>query len=439
MLTAAWFPLRFHAQQSALWRCPARFVSVVAGRGSGKTEIARRRVVRYLAVSKKWSDPVYFYALPVREQAKRVAWPKLKQLMPAGWIKNVNETELKIETVFGSTLYVFGMDKPHRAEGLQYDGGVIDESSDQKPGVFNITFLPALSHRGGWCWRIGAPKRYGVGAKDFKQFYYKGLKGECLNDDPNMRIQSFNWASSDIVDPSVIAFARATLDQRDFNEQYGGRWEQSGGRVYYAYDDELNVAPVQYNSQLPIVIGSDFNVSPMSWVIGHRYPNGLHIFDELFMRDVSTGDALNELFRRYGNHENGFEFFGDATGKARKTAASSAAQSDYIVINNDGRFKKKRLFYPPSNPPISDRYASVNALCCNAGNERRLMVDPKCKNLRSDLENMVYLEGTREPDERNKDTGHITDALGYIIHRVFPLRAIQESKPAIHSFAPSVI
>lgn len=435
MLPQVWFetPLKPHKAQSALWRCPARFVAVCAGRGSGKTMLARMRAVRMLPLKKPWSDPLYFYALPTIQMCRRIAWPKIKELIPRDWIKDKNETEMRIDTVFGSTLYVFGMDKPDRAEGSQYDFGIIDESSDQKPSVFNRTFLPALSHKKGCCWRIGVPKRYGCGAKDFKSFFDKGLKGECINNNPDMRIQSFSWESEDLIDPDVLEFARANLELRDYNEQYRAHWEESGGRIYYAYDDVLNTDnEITYKPELPIVVGSDFNVNPMSWVIGHRFPNSIQIFDEIFIRNVSTGDALNELYRRYSTHKKGFEFFGDATGRARKTAASSAAFSDYIQIKNDTRFRGSKIYYPKSNPYLTDRFASVNAFLCNVNGERRLMIHPRCKNLRTDLLDRVYIEGTREPDDSNSDHGHISDALGYIIHRVFPLKTISESAPQAH-------
>lgn len=425
MITSEWFPLRPHAIQSRLWRTKSRFACVVAGRSSGKTMLSRRRVVRMLPVIKPWSDPIYFYALPTRDQAKRIAWGKIKKLIPEDWLTkdSINETELKITTKFGSTLYVFGMDKPQRAEGLQYDGGVIDESSDQKPGVFDKTFLPALADRAGWCWRIGVPKRYGVGGAEFKEFYEMGLKGECIANDPTLRVESFTWSSEDIVDPSTIAFMRHKLDTRDYNEQMRASWEQATGLIFYSYDDLLNVDDsINWRRDLPITVSMDFNVNPMSWVIGQRIENGeLVIFDEIFMRNVSTQDALNELYKRYPTSKSGYEFFGDASARARKTAATSAAMSDYIIIANDQRFKGSKIIFPKANPNISDRFASCNAMFCNAIGKRRCRIHPRCKNLRQDLQRRVYVEGTREPDDSG-DVGHITDALGYLIHRAFPLK-----------------
>ena len=418
-LPPAWFPLRYHELQQRLWTTKHRFVAVAAGRGSGKTELARRRVVRFLPVRKPWHDPIYFYALPTIAQAKRVAWKPIVNLIPPEWIRKINQSELSIETVYGSTLYVVGMDKPQRIEGVQWDGGVIDESSDQKPGSFDLSVLPALSHKNGWCWRIGVPKRHGIGAREFKTFFDN--KGE---------VDSYTWPSSSVLTPEQLAWAERNLDPRDFNEQYNATWESASGAIFYAYDDTLNVSEVaQYNPKLPIVVGSDFNVDPMCWVIGHiinidEQTKHVHIFDELFIRNTNTPSTLDELFRRYGNHQAGFYFFGDASGRARKTSANF---SDYVLIKQDARFKGSRIFYPQANPRLQDRFAACNAMFCNAANGRRSFINPKCKHLRADLLERAYEEGTSEPNDEG-DVGHISDAFGYIIHRMFPVRAILTDK-----------
>jgi hypothetical protein len=412
MLTLAWTQLRYHRAQSELWRCPARFVAVAAGRGSGKTELARRRIARFLAIRKPWPDPMYFYALPTVNQAKRVAWKPLLKLIPAEWISKINHSDMVIETVYGSSLYVLGMDKPERAEGVQWDGGIIDESCDQKPSVFDLNLLPALSWRNGWCWRIGVPKRYGIGAENFKAFFERGLKYSS-------DVQSFTWMSEEILTPDQLAWAREHLDARDFNEQYRATWERAGGTIFYAFLQADHVTDeVTYEPQMPLVIGSDFNVDPMCWVIGHIKGQELHVWDELFVRNTNTAETLNILYTKYGTHRGGFEFYGDASSRARKT---SAAQSDYVQIRSDLRFTGARVFYPQSNPAVVDRFAACNAMFCSASGVRRLFIHPRCVHLIRDLKAREWKQGSREPDDYG-DVGHMTDALGYVVHRRFPIK-----------------
>lgn len=415
-LPNAWFALRHHALQQKLYTTKARFVCVAAGRGSGKTEIARRRIVRMLPVKKQWSNPLYFFALPTYAQAKRVAWKPLKALVPKSWVAKIHESDLKIETVFGSTLYVLGMDKPERAEGVQWDGGVLDESSDQRPKIFDTSILPALTHRKAFCWRIGVPKRYGVGAKEFKEAFDKGI------DSADPLRESYTWPSADILTEEEITWASENLDPRDFNEQYNANWEQASGGIFYAFTKDNVSIQAEYNSSLPIWVGSDFNVDPMAWVLCHRVrDNGVEklvVFDEIWKRNTNTQQTLDYLYEHYKEHKAGWEFYGDASGSARKTSATT---SDYLQILNDNHYMKKQVYYPRSNPLRVNRFAACNAMFCNADNRRRVLINPRCTHLISDLEQRAYKEGSREPNDFG-DIGHITDAFGYVIYMRYPLK-----------------
>lgn len=418
MVSLPWKQLRRHKLQQRLWTTTARFTAVAAGRGSGKTELARRRVVRFLPVTKPWPDPLYFYALPTYSQAKRVAWDPILQLIPREWIKSANKSELCVETIFGSKLYIVGMDKPERIEGVQWDGGVIDESSDQRPKAFDRSVMPALSHRDAWCWRIGVPKRFGIGAREFRQFFNLGLQGLTIPG-TNIKVESYSWPSADIIEPSALAAARALLDEIDFREQYEASWEDVGGTVFHSFDRETNVKRCDYVRDLPILVGSDFNVNPMCWTLAHSINDRiLVVFDEIFIRNTNTQATLDYLAKKYSSHTAGWEFYGDASGGARKT---SATFTDVAMIKNDERFLNKKVKYYKSNPPVLDRFAATNALLKNAQGVSRLFIDPSCTHLIADLEDRAFKEGTRTPDEGG-DIGHITDALGYIVYRRFPIR-----------------
>lgn len=425
VLSKGWYPLRYHKKQYEAWTSQKRFVVLPCGRGSGKTEIARRRIVLYLAKKKSWPDPIYIYTLPTYSQAKRVAWKPILNLIPKHWIKKngINTTDMSIETKFGSTLYIAGLDKPERVEGLQIDGGVSDEASDTRPDAYERTIMPMLTHRNAWFWRIGVPKRYGVGAVNFKSYFDKGLQGH-----PD--ILSLTWPSSSVLTQEQLASFAELMSPKDYAEQMDATWQDVGGLIFYGFKQGENVAESsRYDPSLPIVVGSDFNVNPMSWVLAHRDMENrqLRVFDELFIRNTNTPETLNHLHQRYHTHQGGWEFFGDATGAARKT---SAHRSDYVIIRNDTRFAPKKVYYSKVNPPKQDRFAACNALLCNAHGHRNLLVHPKCSNLINDLNSRSYKEESHEPDDYG-DIGHISDALGYIVCKVFPLRAFVTKAPAV--------
>lgn len=414
MVSLNWKPFEAHKTQQELWNYRGQFAAVWAGRGSGKTDLAKRKLVISLPDIKSWPDPRYFYGAPTEQQAKRIAWDDFQGMIPPNWVRKINASDLYIETLWGARLYVVGLDKPPRVEGLQWDGGVIDESCDIKPGAFRLSILPALTWRKGWCWRIGVPKRQGIGAPEFKRLCQQAAKG--LIDDT----EAFNWASSDIVPRRLLCHARATMAPKDYKEQFDGQFQSAGGGVFYAFDEEVNIKPCSYQRNMPLIIGQDFNVDPIAWVIGHLWENRIEWIDELFIHDTNTAATLEILYQKYSHHRAGFRFFGDATGQARKT---SAALSDYRQIEGHAGFKRlgRTVHYPKGNPPVEDRFAACNAMFKNRLGRSRMFVDPGCLNLIADLEARTYKKGTREPADVG-DVGHITDAMGYPVHRLFPIQ-----------------
>lgn len=426
MLPKAWTTFRWTVKQLSLLDSQARFIALPCGRGSGKTEIAFRNLVVRLAKrpQQESSPSLHAYTAPTNAQAMRVGWDKLQALIPRGWIRTVKVTDQYIETIFGSRVYVLGMDQPQRIEGNQWCHIILDESSDQHPGVFDKTVLPALTHHRGSCWRIGVPKRQGIGAAEYRRFC------ETAASEPNEDRACFSWPSSDVLSRDDLAYAMEHLDPRDFDEQFNATWQRSGGQVFFAFDEAYNVRPVTYDRQRALVVGSDFNVDPMCWSFGHRYDGRMEWFDELFMRDTNTQAALDATWARYQDHAGGFEFYGDASGRARKTSAST---TDYLLIANDMRFKRagRTIHYPESNPAIEDRIAAMNALFLNAAGHRRQFIDPKCEHLIADLKNRHYRPGTREPNDVG-DLGHMTDAASYAVHALFPIQLHREQiSPAV--------
>lgn len=418
-MTITWPQLKYHAMQRELWFSTCRFAYVPCGRQSGKTELALRRLVRYLAIKKPWADPRYFYGGPTYQQAKRTAWNRLLELIPKEWISDVSLSELSIRTIFGSEVFIIGLDKPQRIEGLMIDGGIIDECSDIRPKTFDLSVLPTLGHRDAWVWQIGVPKRFGVGASEFQKHYEQAVSGE-LDDS-----QGFSWMSKDIVPDNYLEHCRSVMDEYDYEEQFEAKWITSGGGIFHAFSKEYNVRPCIYDPSKVILVGSDFNVNPMSWIFCHLKGDVLEVFDELWIRNTNTPAALDVMLKRYAGHKGGWQMYGDASSQSRHT---SAFLSDYthIADNITLRAMGRKMNYMRSNPPVADRFAVTNSRICNGTGTRQLFIDSKCQHLIDDLMSRTFKPGTRLPDDSG-DVGHATDALGYVLFSLFPLRLMIQS------------
>jgi len=373
-----------------------------------------RKLVLHLPIKKPWEDPRYFFGSPTYRQCKKVAWYRFKVLIPGSWIRNVSNSELSIETVFGSELFLVGLDRPERIEGLILDGGVIDENSDIRPGTFDLSILPTLAWRKGWTDFIGIPKRFGIGAAEYKLRCDKAAKGEL----PDSAV--FQWPSRGIVPEDFLKMCRATMDERDYAEQFDATWLSNEGGVFHAFNKEYNVRPCEYKPDSPILVGSDFNVNPMCWLFCHERGDTLEVFDELFMRNTNTPVALKAMLSRYADHKGGFEMYGDASSRGRHTSAYS---TDYNHIASDPKLQSmgRTMHYLRSNPPVADRFAATNARICSGDGTMRVYISPTCRHLINDLEMRTYKPGTRETDD-GEDVGHMTDAFGYVIYYKWPLK-----------------
>jgi hypothetical protein len=160
----------------------------------------------------------------------------------------------------------------------------------------------------------------------------------------------------------------------------------------------------------------------MCWVLAQQHGNELVVFDEIKLRNTNTQKTLDHLYKKHGEHMGGWGFYGDATGRHKRT---SAVSTDYIQIRNDRRFdvpRVKEIKYPQKNPSLLNRFAACNALFKNAKGEVRCRIHPRCVGLIRDLQVRAYEEGTRFPDDA-LDVGHFSDALGYLIYKLFPVRA----------------
>jgi phage terminase large subunit len=77
---------------------------------------------------------------------------------------------------------------------------------------------------------------------------------------------------------------------------------------------------------------------------------------------------------------------------------------------------------------VRDRINCVNARLRNQAGDSRLFIDPKCKELIRDLEEVSWAvdstgAATEDLNKSDKNRTHTSDALGYFIYPEFPMSA----------------
>lgn len=433
-----WKPLRPHPEQGRFWRSKARFKVTVAGRRSGKSELAKREGVLDGLRFTAFSRGKFVFAAPTREQAKRIYWDDLKARVPRSLISDIRETELEIQLVTSLRYCVVGMDKAERIEGEPIDWICLDELDAMKDGVWDKTVRPALSTPGrpGRARFVGKPKG--------RRTLYRLFKYATSSGDPEW--EGFHWKSSTVIDPDEDASARRTLDPRSYAQEYDADFVNLSGRIYYAFSAPIHaVEPLPYFDDQPLMLGLDFNVKPgiLEVIQEQRYWGTnpqvageiTSSIDEVWIPDDSNTRLvcrafLNKLSTKgtpYREHKGLVLIYGDATGGARGTAKVDG--SDWAIVRQELEpvfGDRLRFHVPEANPPERVRVNAVNARLLSADGRVRWLIDPRrCPHLIDDFESVQgTADGSGEIDKDPQRFGmltHVSDGAGYVIAKKYPL------------------
>lgn len=428
-----WYPLIDHPVQLRLVSANdrgVRFPLVPAGRRSGKTERAKRRLVK-----SAYKHPgLYFAAAPTHDQAKKIWWKDLKDLCIVEALKRKpSESERVIYLPNESEIYVIGLDKPQRIEGTPWAGGMIDEFADIKPNAWEEHILPALNTVNptnpdylAWCWLLGVP--------DGLNHYYDLCELAETGEDEDFEV--FTWHSADILDklhPGLIEKQKAKLSSRQFRQEYEASFETATGRVYEEYS-RLNHTQEKIAPHEQLLWMHDFNFTPMSSAIGViRDYNHLYLLDEVILTSAVAKQSALEFVNRYKDHQNRkILLFGDPAGRAGEKHSHGSDYVDIEKVLRANNWQVERQVRPKA-PAIVDRQNAVNAKICNAVGERTLFVNPQAaKYCHKGLSTLQLMPGSSF-QEKVTDYQHVTTAIGYCVERIWPVRHdIEEEEEEFH-------
>ncbi|AUR96529.1 terminase-like family protein [Vibrio phage 1.226.O._10N.261.48.E5] len=393
--------------QSKIFKSKARFTTAICGRRFGKTFLA---IIKLLTWANK--KGIYWYVAPTYRMAKQIAWRDLLEIAGStGMIVKKNEQDLSIELSNGSIIALRGADNPDSLRGVSLSGLVMDEFAFIDEKAWTFVLRPACADNLAPVLFISTP----AGWNYAKEVYDKGV----IHNDQYASFM-FTTADGGNVHESELEAAKKDLPEMVYKQEYLASFEMLANRVYSYFDRLENVQQCN-DTGAELLIGMDFNVSPMTAVVGVRVADQLHIIDELELMNSNTEEMCAEIKRRYPKRR--ITVYPDPAGNARKTSAT-VGDTDFSIIRRHGF----QLIAPKKHPLVVDRINTVQALLKNADGDRRLFVDPKCQALIKCLDGLTYKDGTSAPD-KSLGLDHMTDGLGYLICQEFP---ISKKSFAIH-------
>jgi hypothetical protein len=216
--------------------------------------------------------------------------------------------------------------------------------------------------------------------------------------------------------PDYYERLKRSYDQRFFEQEALGAYlNVNAGAVYHAFLRERNIRELKLDPALPLFWALDFNVDPMSSVIAQKVGEEILVLDEIVLSRASTQQACEEFNLRFPNHQAPVIIYGDASGNRMQTSGTNDYRivSEYLHRNG---YKNFRLQVPSANPPVRERVALMNAELLSQYEAVHVYVDPKCKELIKDLEEVTYKaeSGVIDKEKDSKRT-HLSDALGYLV------------------------
>lgn len=414
--------LTVHKGQREVLSNTRRFRVVVAGRRWGKTQTAKVAIIK----ASKVPNNLIWYVAPTYGMARSILWDELRDSIPRALVVSINETRMSIKLRNGTRIELKGADKPDTLRGVGINFLVMDECQDIKEDTWKKVLRPTLATTRGQVVFIGTPKQFNW----LYEIYMFGQRDVVTNPDGTKTRTGFyfdrkgkrhvnhwiSWQYPTIMSPFIpkdeIDQARQDMTEKDFKQEFEASFETMSGRVYYCFDRAAHVGNFPFNPNLPIWIGQDFNIDPMSSVIMQPQLNGdIWIVDEVILFGSNSQETANELAKRYWKMMdlNQITLYPDPAGSNR---GHQRGESDLDILRAAGF---KRMKYRRKHPLVADRINDVNAMLRNAEGSARMFVNHTCKHVIECFEKVIYKPNSREVD-KSLNLEHPGDAIGYCIN-----------------------
>lgn len=202
---------------------------------------------------------------------------------------------------------------------------------------------------------------------------------------------------------------------------------QLGTAAYQSFSYPLHTRKeLKYNSNLPLCLACDFNVDPMAWLICQIRGGLLLVLDEIVVGPTSIPDQVEEFRNRYPDHYAELHIYGDTNGLTR-TGQTEKSDYDLMRVYLQNYPSKIVMKVPRKSPRSRDRINSLNHKLKGHESKPGIIISTQCKNLIADLQEVVLrpdgkdVMKTYKLDDPYAARTHASDALGYLVHREWPI------------------
>lgn len=229
---------------------------------------------------------------------------------------------------------------------------------------------------------------------------------------------------------TYLAAQAAGLSVDEYRKRAKGLFVKASDTVYTAFQRSFHLRPWTYRPGVRIWIGKDFNLEPQTAVFLQEHMGVLYAFAEVDCPG-SVADHAEEMIRWFEGRNLDWKdpevctMIPDATGK-RRGGETFDLSSSHDILRRYGF----ALSVPSVNPRIEARDDAVQwALRSNEG-KTRLYIDPSCK------KTIMSIAGLKQAGRSHSKISHWADCVGYVVHRLHPVREAMEVPEPRHPERP---
>ncbi|QHJ82279.1 MAG: hypothetical protein [Bacteriophage sp.] len=406
---------------------PNKFRAYVGGFGSGKTFSGCLDLAlfasKYPGIKQGYFAPTYPLIRDIFYGTMEEAWDLLGQSIGRTFTVEIIDSKKEVHLFAGKELYgtiiCRTMDNPKNIVGFKIARALVDE----------IDVMDATKAEQAWN-KIIARMRLkipgvvnGIGVtttpEGFKFVYDRFKKNPKAS---YGMVQASTYENLQYLPDDYISSLHESYPPQLVSAYIMGDFVNlTSGTVYPQFDRKLNHCDDEHDGIEPLHIGMDFNVGKMS-AIAHIKKDGEPRAVAEILGAYDTPDMIKQIKRRFWKETSATEFektcdiyvYPDASGGSRKTV--DAGTSDLALLSDAGFI----VMSESKNPPVRDRINSVNAMFCNANNERRYMVNTRACPLYTEAREQQVYNKQGEPDKAH-DRDHPNDAADYFIFYEYQL------------------
>lgn len=354
-----------HPKQQEILENANRFNHLRCGRRFGKTSL-----IEELCEPAIDGYPVGIW-FPTYKDLSEV-WKSVKMTFKP--ITRRKDEQLKqIEFVTGGLIDFWSMEDPDSGQGRKYKRAIIDEAAKAKRlmEAWGNTIRPTLTDYIGDAFILSRPKgknndfyRIEQDHKEFKNWSF------------------FHYTTYDnpYIDRNEIEEAKSQADSLTFNQEYMAMYVDADDKAYlYSFSDKNIIDSYDPNPHLELWFSFDFNVDPMTCIVGQRVSlRKFVVFDEFRLENSGSSEMCDRLVSKYmGNR---FMVTGDVSGKKR-TTNTSGGMNDWRIIKQKLSLLDHQIKLRSANLPHAESRPLCNSVLQNA----EFYITKNCEGLINDF------------------------------------------------------